>query len=61
MLCFGDTVANKKRAELMLLQRAQVPGGTCTTYTEEVLKLCKVVEPRMSQEDEVGHLVKGIV
>lgn len=58
--CFGDPAAKKKRAEQTLMQRAQVPGETCTTYIEEVLKLCKVLDPRMTEEDKVGHLLKGI-
>lgn len=58
--CFGDSVAKRKQAEHTLLQRAQVPGETCTTYIEAVLKLCKTVNPRMSEEDKVGHLLKGI-
>lgn len=58
--CFGDPAAKKKRAEQTLMQRAQVPGETCTTYIEEVLKLCKALDPRMTEEDKVGHLLKGI-
>lgn len=42
------------------MQRAQVPEVTCTTYIEEVLKLCKTLDPRMTEEDKVGHLLKGI-
>lgn len=58
--CFGDSTTKRKRAEQTLLQRAQVPGETCTTYIEAILKLCKTVNPRMSEEDKVGHLLKGI-
>ena len=58
--CFGDSTTKRKRAEQTLLQRAQVPGETCTTYIEAILKLCKTVDPRMSEEDKVGHLLKGI-
>lgn len=57
---FGDSMAKKKRAEHTLLQRAQVPGESCTTYIEEVLKLCRTVNSAMSEEDKVGHLLKGI-
>lgn len=57
---FGDTAARKKKAEQTLAQRAQVPGETCTTYIEEVLKLCSLVNPSMPDEDKVGHLLKGI-
>ncbi|XP_077491779.1 uncharacterized protein LOC144102362 [Amblyomma americanum] len=58
--CFGDGSAKKKRAEQTLLQRAQLPGETCTMYIEEIVKLCRLVNPRMPEEDKVGHLLKGI-
>lgn len=57
---FGDESAKKKRAEQTLLHRAQVPGETCTAYIEAILKLCKLVNSRMLEEDKVGHLLKGI-
>lgn len=57
---FGDSGAKKKKAEQTLAQRAQVPGETCTTYIEEVLQLCRLVNRSMSDEDQVGHLLKGI-
>lgn len=57
---FGDSAAKKKKAEQILLQRAQVPGETCTTYIEDILKLCRVVDIRMPEEDRVGHVLKGI-
>uniref|UniRef100_L7LYG4 CCHC-type domain-containing protein n=1 Tax=Rhipicephalus pulchellus TaxID=72859 RepID=L7LYG4_RHIPC len=58
--CFGDTSSKKKKAEQTLARRAQLPGETCTTYIEEVLKLCSIVNTNMSDEDKVGHLLKGI-
>lgn len=58
--CFGDSIAKRKQAEQTLLQRAQIPGETCTTYIEAILKLCKIVNPSMPEEDKVGHLLKGI-
>lgn len=58
--CFGDSITKKKRAEHTLSQRAQLPGETCTMYIEEILKLCKLVNPSMTEEDKVGHLLKGI-
>ncbi|KAH8035243.1 hypothetical protein HPB51_004484 [Rhipicephalus microplus] len=57
---FGDPTTIKKRAEQTLMQRAQVPGETCTTYIEEVIKLCRTIDPGMSEEDKVGHILKGI-
>lgn len=58
--CFGDTNTKRKLAEQTLAQRAQVVGETCTTYIEAVLKLCKTTNSRMTEEDKVGHLLKGI-
>lgn len=58
--CFGDSCSKKKRAEQTLSRRAQLPGETCTTYIEEILKLCGIVNGNMSDEDKVGHLLKGI-
>lgn len=58
--CFADSISKKKKAEQTLAQRAQIPGETCTMYIEEVLKLCSLVSPDMSDEDKVGHLLKGI-
>ncbi|KAH7934644.1 hypothetical protein HPB51_028990 [Rhipicephalus microplus] len=58
--CFGDSTGKRKRAEQTLLQCAQVPGETCTTYSETILKLCKTANPHMSEEDKVGHFLEGI-
>lgn len=58
--CFSTSAVKKKRAEQTLSQRAQLAGETCTTYTEEILKLCWQVNVDMSEEDKVGHLLKGI-
>lgn len=58
--CFGDSTAKVKQAEQTLSRRAQLPGETCTTYIEAVLKLCGIVSATMSDEDKVGHLLKGI-
>lgn len=57
---FGDPISRRKKAEQTLAQRAQVPGETCTAYIQEVLKLCSLVNPNMTEEDKVGHLLKGI-
>ena len=48
--CFGDTSSKKKKAEQTLSRRAQLPGETCTTYIEEVLKLCGLREIRPSEQ-----------
>lgn len=57
---FGEFTAKNRRVEQTLLQQAQVAGQTCTTNIEEVLKLCRVVDPRMSEKKD-GHVLKGIV
>lgn len=43
----------------MLAQRALFPGEMCTQLIEEIIKLCKVVSACMTEEDNVGHLLKG--
>lgn len=53
-------MAKKERAEHILRQRAQLAGESCTTYIEEVLKLCRTVDSAMTEEDKVGHVLKGI-
>ncbi|KAH9379872.1 hypothetical protein HPB48_006112 [Haemaphysalis longicornis] len=58
---FRDTAAPKKKAEQTLAQKAQVPGETCTTCIEEVLKLCSLVNPSMPDEDKVGHVLKVLL
>ncbi|XP_075723774.1 ATP-binding cassette sub-family C member 2-like [Rhipicephalus microplus] len=47
-----DPAAKKKRVEQTLMQRVQVPGETCTTYIEKVLKLRKALDPWMTEEDK---------
>ncbi|KAH8008818.1 hypothetical protein HPB51_005865 [Rhipicephalus microplus] len=37
-----------------------MPGETCTTYIEEVIKLCRTIDSGMSVEDKVGHILKGV-
>lgn len=46
-----------KRAEQAVSQLAQVPSETYSTYVEDVLKLCNVVNGQMLEEDNFGHLL----
>lgn len=57
---FRRLYLKEEKAEQTLAQRAQVPGETCTTYIEDVLKLCGLANSDMTDEDKVGHLLKGI-
>lgn len=57
---FGNRDHQKKEAEAILSTRAQLSTETCTDYIENVLRLCRLVDPQMSEEDKVGHLLKGI-
>lgn len=58
--CCEDSSMKRKRAEQTLLQLAQVPGETRTMCIETIFKLCRTVNPQMSEEDKNVHLLKGI-
>lgn len=57
---FDRPAVRKLRAEQRLRQRAQQPGETFTSYIEDVLDLCKRVNPTMSEDDKIKHILKGI-
>lgn len=50
----------KLRAEQRLRTRAQKTGETFTSYIEDVLDLCKRIEPSMAEADKIKHVMKGI-
>lgn len=57
---FGDEKHLKNIAEDKLKSRAQRAGETSQSYIQDVLGLCHQVNPNMAEEDQVGHLMKGI-
>lgn len=58
--CLGDSSFKKKRAKQTLSSHAQMPGETCTTHIEEILKLSAIVDANMSDKDKVRRLLRGI-
>ncbi|UYV64482.1 hypothetical protein LAZ67_3000918, partial [Cordylochernes scorpioides] len=57
---FGKKENSKLQAEKKLKTRAQLKGESTEFYIQDVLCLCKEVDPQMSEEDKISHLMKGI-
>lgn len=45
----------------MLSKRSQREGETLPSYNEDVLWLCRKVDPDMSESGKLSHLMKGVV
>lgn len=57
---FGRPAVRKLRAEQRLRGRAQQQGENFTSYIEDVIDLCKRVNPSMTEQDRIKHIMKGI-
>jgi hypothetical protein len=57
---FGDTRRYVQKAQKELEVRAQKPGEGTQSYIQSVLGLCHEVNPNMSEDDKVSHLMKGV-
>ncbi|KAM7297534.1 uncharacterized protein ISCGN_022685 [Ixodes scapularis] len=57
---FGCPVSRKENATQRLATRAQSTGESITTYVEDILALCKRVNPTMSEKEKVENIMKGI-
>ncbi|UYV67707.1 hypothetical protein LAZ67_5001662 [Cordylochernes scorpioides] len=57
---FGKKENSKLQEEKKLKTRAQLKGESTECYIQDVLCLCKEVDPQMSEEDKISHLMKGI-
>ncbi|UYV84803.1 K02A2.6-like, partial [Cordylochernes scorpioides] len=57
---FGKNESSRLRAEKILKTRAQLKGESTGYYIQDVLRLCKEVDPQMNEEDKISHLMKGI-
>ncbi|UYV73599.1 K02A2.6-like [Cordylochernes scorpioides] len=57
---FGKNESSRLRAEKILKTRAQLKGESTEYYIQNVLRLCKEVDPKMNEEDKISHLMKGI-
>ncbi|UYV75028.1 hypothetical protein LAZ67_12002147 [Cordylochernes scorpioides] len=57
---FGKNENLRLRAEKTLKTRAQLKGESTEFYIQDVLRLCKEVDPHMNEQDKISHLMKGI-
>ncbi|UYV66883.1 hypothetical protein LAZ67_4003227 [Cordylochernes scorpioides] len=57
---FGKNENLRLRAEKTLKTRAPLKGESTEFYIQDVLRLCKEVDPHMNEEDKISHLMKGI-
>ncbi|UYV82773.1 hypothetical protein LAZ67_22000808 [Cordylochernes scorpioides] len=57
---FGKKENSRLQAEKKLKTRAQLKGESTECYIQDLLCLCKEVDPQMSEEDKISHLMKGI-
>lgn len=57
---FGCPVSRKENATQRLATRAQSTGESITTYIEDILALCKRVNPTMPEKEKVENIMKGI-
>ncbi|XP_055950863.1 uncharacterized protein LOC129984945 [Argiope bruennichi] len=57
---FGDTQLYIRRAKDRLKGRAQNTGEATQSYIQDVLGLCNQIDPNMSDEEKVSHLMKGV-
>ncbi|UYV69229.1 DDI2 [Cordylochernes scorpioides] len=48
------------RAEKILKTCAQLKGESTEFYIQDVLRLCKEVDPHMNEGDKISHLMEGI-
>ncbi|XP_077550604.1 uncharacterized protein LOC144163741 [Haemaphysalis longicornis] len=60
MKAFGRPEVRKLQAEQRLRVRAQKTGEDFTSYTEDVVDLCKRVDPSMLETEKVKHILKGV-
>lgn len=56
------SVANNRKhlSSEKLATRSQREGETCTAYIEDVLWLCRRVNPDMPEAEKLSHLMKGV-
>lgn len=57
---FSRTEDVQSQAEEILRFRAQRPTETSESYIQDVLELCRKVDPKMTEDQKVSHLMKGI-
>jgi len=55
---FSTTISNKKFEQLK--QRQQKPDETITNYYDDIINLCREVDPLMSDSMIIQHLISGL-
>ncbi|GFR18808.1 CCHC-type domain-containing protein, partial [Trichonephila clavata] len=59
-IAFGSTELFIKQAERELKNRAQKTGASTQSYIQSVLELYHKVNPKMTENEKVSHLMKGV-
>lgn len=57
---FGKPVGRQLAAKKELASRAQTSTEPYVSYIQDVLALCHKVDDQMTEQDKVGHVLKGI-
>ena len=57
---FGQPEHRKEKARDQLQHRYQSTAESSTAYIEDVLRLCRRVDPEMNEDDKIRHLFKGL-
>lgn len=57
---FGRPALRKLKAEQRLRVRAQQDNESYTSYIEDIVDLCKQVDPAMPESEKIRHVLKGI-
>lgn len=57
---FGRPSVRRLRAEQRLRSRVQRREETFTSYIEDVLSLCKRVDPSFAEAEKIKHIMKGV-
>lgn len=60
LAAFGRPALRKLNAEQRLRVRAQQDNESYTSYIEDIVDLCKRVDPAMPESEKVRHVLKGI-
>ncbi|GFQ70812.1 CCHC-type domain-containing protein [Trichonephila clavata] len=59
-IAFGSTELFIKQAERKVKNRAQKTGESTQSYIQSVLELCHEINPKMTENEKVSHLMKGV-
>src|SRR5690606_34561583 len=57
---YGNKARNSQHAAKILNNRVQRQNETCFAYVQEILRLCRQVDPAMAEPTKVKHILRGI-